>query len=229
MASPQPTLLQRMGGVSGLVYSSLPTIVFVVVNATLKLNAAVVVSITVAVAIAVLRKVRGESLQPAWSGLFGVVVGALVSYLTGSAKDYFVVGIWVSLVIGLAFGVSVLVRWPLVGVLWNMLNGNDSTWRTDPSSRRAYDFATLLMTLVFLARFIVQQQLYEQDATGWLAFARIAMGYPLTGVALLATVWAVRRSKRSLDQTLGSTSAPMSSSSSSANARSPRKSRSSSS
>ncbi|WP_280439799.1 DUF3159 domain-containing protein, partial [Nocardia cyriacigeorgica] len=29
--------------------------------------------------------------------------------------------------------------------------------------------------------------------TGWLAFARIAMGWPLTAVALTVTVWAVRR------------------------------------
>jgi len=42
----------------------------------------------------------------------------------------------------------------------------------------------------------VQNWLYDLDATGWLAFARIAMGYPLSGVALVVVVWAVRRADR---------------------------------
>jgi hypothetical protein len=56
-----------------------------------------------------------------------------------------------------------------------------------------YDVATLALVAVFAARFVVQNWLYGQDATGWLAFARIAMGYPLTAVALVVVVWAVRR------------------------------------
>jgi uncharacterized transporter YbjL len=52
--------------------------------------------------------------------------------------------------------------------------------------------ATLTWVLVFAARFVVQRWLYDEDQTGWLAFARLAMGYPLTAVALVVTVWAVR-------------------------------------
>ncbi len=47
--------------------------------------------------------------------------------------------------------------------------------------------------LIFFGRFVVQRWLYDQDQTGWLAFARIAMGYPLTALALIVTVWAVGR------------------------------------
>jgi hypothetical protein len=39
----------------------------------------------------------------------------------------------------------------------------------------------------------VQRWLYDADQTGWLAFAKIAMGYPLTAIALVITVWAVTR------------------------------------
>ena len=44
----------------------------------------------------------------------------------------------------------------------------------------------------------VQQWLYVSDATGWLAVARIAMGWPLTILAALVVVWAFRRSSTRL-------------------------------
>ena len=55
-----------------------------------------------------------------------------------------------------------------------------------------------MWALVFGARFVVQRWLYDEDSVGWLAFARLSMGYPLMAIALVATVWAVRRSDKRL-------------------------------
>ena len=77
------------------------------------------------------------------------------------------------------------------------------SWRADRKAVRAYSVATLTWVAVFAARFIVQRWLYDEDQTGWLAFARLAMGYPLTALALLVTVWAVRAAghrQRDLEQ-----------------------------
>ena len=57
----------------------------------------------------------------------------------------------------------------------------------------AYDLATALWALVFAARYLLQSQLYDHDQTGWLAVARISMGWPLTAVAVLGTILLVRR------------------------------------
>lgn len=99
-----------------------------------------------------------------------------------------------------AFTLSVLVRRPLIGVIWNLMrtSGPDPSWRADKVTLHAFDVATLVFVAVFAARFIVQQWLYDGGFTGWLAVARIAMGYPLLGVALLVTYWAVRRANRRL-------------------------------
>ena len=188
----QQTLLEQMGGISGLVYSSVPVLVFVLVNALFGLMPAIWGSVGVAVAITVLRVVRKEGLQPAVSGFFGVAVAAFIAYRTGSAKGFFLFGIWASLIYGSVFLVSILVRWPLVGVIWAFLNGHGMRWRADRKAIRVYSVATLTWVAVFAARFIVQRWLYDEDQTGWLAFARLAMGYPLTALALLVTVWAVR-------------------------------------
>ncbi len=61
---------------------------------------------------------------------------------------------------------------------------------------RGFDIATLAFVVLFAARFVVQQWLYDGGHTGWLAVARIGMGYPLLAVALLVVFWAVRRANR---------------------------------
>ncbi len=195
---PEPTLLERVGGVSGLVLASVPTFAYVIANAIAGLDAAVVVAVTVSAGLIVFRLVRKQPLQPAVSGLLGVVIAALIAYYTGSAENYFLPGIWISLAMAAAFGVSVLARRPLVGVIWNLLrsSGPDPQWRDDKKALRGFDVATLAFVALFAARFVVQQWLYDGGHTGWLAFARIGMGYPLLGVALLVVFWAVRRANR---------------------------------
>ncbi|WP_415975178.1 DUF3159 domain-containing protein [Rhodococcus sp. 077-4] len=194
-----PTVLEQLGGLSGLVYSTLPVVVFVPVNSYANLAIALWSALGVAAAVLVWRLVRRSPIQPAISGFFGVGICAFIAYRTGDAKGYFLFGIYTSLVYGAAFVLSVLARWPLVGVIWGYLNGKGSSWRRDRSAVRYYDVATIAWASVFGARYIVQSQLYDTDQTGWLAVARIGMGWPLTGVALLVTLWAVRSADRALD------------------------------
>ncbi|HET9140010.1 DUF3159 domain-containing protein [Actinophytocola sp.] len=192
-ADKRTTLLQEMGGISGLIYSSVPVLVFVLVNSIFSLQPAIWAAVGSALLITVVRVVRKQPLQPAISGFFGVAIAAFIAYRTGSAKGFFLFGIWASLVYGALFTLSVLVRWPLIGVIWGLLNGHGQKWRQNRRAMIAYDLATVSWALVFAARFVVQRWLYEEDLTGWLAFARIAMGYPLTALALLVTIWAARR------------------------------------
>ena len=145
------------------------------------------------------RLVRREPLQPAVSGILGVAFCAFIAYQTGEARGFFLYGIWYSLVAGLALVVSVVVRRPLVGVLWSVLNGSGYGWRNDRHVRFGFDVATLVWAVFFLARFGVQRWLYDMQEIGWLGVARLAMGLPLTAVAALVTIWAIRRDKRSTE------------------------------
>lgn len=197
----EQTLLEQMGGVSGLAYSAVPIVVFVVVNSFTSMVPAIWTAVGVSLLIAVARIVRKEPLQPAVSGVIGVAVCSFIAYRTGDAKGFFLLGIWTSLVYGGAFLLSMIVRWPLVGVAWSALNGHGFGWRHSRKAMLGYDVATLAWTVVFAAKYIVQQWLYAADETGWLAVARIVMGYPLTAVALLVTVWAIRRAAKVAEET----------------------------
>ena len=191
---PLPTMLEQMGGLSGLIYSSVPVLIFVgVYLPTHSLSASIWASIGSAVLILIWRLIRREKIQPAISGIIGVAVAAFIAYRTGSARGYFAFGIWTSLAYGGVFLVSMIVRWPLAGVVWSALNSKGMAWRKDPRCRRFYDVATVVWVVVFGARFVVQGWLYQLNDVGWLGVARIAMGWPLTGIAALVTIWAVRK------------------------------------
>ena len=193
-------LLQQMGGVSGLIYSSLPILVFVPVSSLAGLMPAIFAALGVATLILIWRLIRKESLQPAFSGFFAVGVSALIAYLVGESKGYFLLGIWSSLLYAAVFGISVLIRRPVVGYVWGWVNQHDRGWRKVRKAVFAFDVATVVWVVVFGARFVVQNHLYDADQTGLLGVARIAMGWPLTGVAALVTYLAIRTAQRALHE-----------------------------
>ena len=193
-------VLEQMGGISGLIYSSLPIVVFVPVSSAFGLMPAIGAALAVATLILAWRLLRRDTLQPALSGFIGVGVSALIAYLVGASKGYFLLGIWMSLFWAVVFTVSVVIRRPVVGYIWGWVNTHDRRWRGVRRAVLAFDVATLVWVAVFSARFVVQHHLYDADQTGWLGVARIAMGWPLTAVAALVTYLAIRAAQRAVHE-----------------------------
>ena len=206
--APQPALKEQMrqqmltglGGWSGMVITAVPTVVFVVVNAVASLRAAVIAAIGVSVLLSIYRLVRRQSVQQAATGLFGVLLAALIAARTGQARGFFLVGIGASLLYGGACLISLLVRRPLIGVIWEYLDPTppdaEVPWHRRGALFAAYLWATVAATAVFAARAAVQLTLFARSDTGLLAVARIAMGYPLTVAAGAFAFWIVRRARR---------------------------------
>ncbi len=198
--NPKP-LLAQLGGVSGIVYSSLPVLVFALTSSLLHLGvvAAAATAVTVALLVLLWRLIRRDSVQPAVSGFFGVAVCALFALVAGESRGYFLLGIWTSLFWAVVFSLSVLIRRPAVGYLWSWATKAENRWRKVRRARFAFDLATLGWVVVFASRFVVQRLLYEAHQTGWLGVARLAMGWPLAGVAALATYLAVKAARRAIE------------------------------
>ncbi len=198
-------LLAQVGGVGGLIYSSLPVVTFVLVSSLSGLLPAIASALGVATLVLLWRLIRRESMQPAVSGFAGIAVCALIAYLVGQSKGYFLLGIWMSLLWAVVFALSVLIRRPVVGYAWSWAGGRDRGWRDVPRAVYAFDIASLCWTLVFAARFVVQRLLYLANQTGWLGVARIGMGWPLTLLAALATYVAIKAAQRAVSAAEGAT------------------------
>ncbi|NLD84412.1 MAG: DUF3159 domain-containing protein [Actinomycetales bacterium] len=190
---PDASLIDQMGGIRGLVFSSIPILAFVPVNQIWGLQVAIWSALGVAVAMLVYSLVRRENPQPAISGFVGVAICVFIAWRTGSAKGYFLYGILTQAAYAAAFAVSAVVRWPLVGVIWGFLDGKGMSWRRNPAARRWYAVATSVWAGLFAIRAVLQYVLYLNDEVTWLGAARIGMGWPLALAAFVVTVWAVRR------------------------------------
>ena len=205
--TPADRMMEQLGGVAGIIYSSVPVLVFVGTSRLMGLAAAAGAALGVATLILLWRLLRRDSVQPAVSGLIGVAVCVLIAYLLGESKGYFLLGIWTSLLWAAVFTVSIVIRRPVVGYIWSWLHGHDRAWRTVRRAVYAFDIATLTWVVVFAARFVVQRVLYDTNHEGWLVVARIAMGWPLAAVAALATFLAIKAAQRALEPA-GVTAAP---------------------
>ncbi|HYN97474.1 MAG TPA: DUF3159 domain-containing protein [Pilimelia sp.] len=189
---------EQLGGWRGLLESSVPVLVFVVANIAFELRPAIVASVGVAVAIAVLRLTQRRSVRHAINGLVGVGIGAVLALRSGEGRDFYLPGILYGIGYGIVLLASAAIRQPLVGWIWSVLvAGGKSDWRRDPRLVRLFTWLTVLWGVVWLAKVGAQAALYLADMETALGVARLVLGYPPYLLLLAITIWAVRRVTRS--------------------------------
>lgn len=191
---------QQLGGVRGMVESSIPVVIFVLVNVIWSLTPAVIASVTGAVGIAVYRLSRKEPIRHALNGLFGIAIGALIAYRTGEPQDFYLPGIVLSLAYGLAMIASVIWRRPLVGWLWSLVVDLGSTrWRENEGLRRTFGWLTLVWAATYLVKVAINCAVYfsgsltSDEKSSILGIMRIVLGFPPYALLLALTIWSVRR------------------------------------
>lgn len=181
-------LLERaIGGWRGIIDSGLPTIVFVTAYVVTgqHLGQSLTAAVISGILIAVWRAVRRESLTQIGAGFAGLLVSAAFAKYTGNAGDFYLPGLLTNLAYGTVFLVSILVRWPLLGVVLGFLTGQGTAWRSHPLQRRALAAASWIWVALFLGRLLVQVPLYLADAVTALGIVKVVMGWPL----FLAAAW----------------------------------------
>jgi Protein of unknown function (DUF3159) len=183
---PADAIRRALGGPLGVAESVLPPTAFVA-TATASgqdTQLAAIVAVVLAALLALARVVRRQTPRYALSGLAGVVLAAYVVSRTGRAEDFFLPGLLLNVAYAAAYAISILVRWPLLGVIVAALSGGGTRWRHDRRRLRAYSRASWIWVGLFLARVAVQLPLYLSGALVALGAARIAMGLPLFAVGI---------------------------------------------
>jgi endonuclease/exonuclease/phosphatase (EEP) superfamily protein YafD len=98
---------------------------------------------------------------------------------------------------------SILLRWPLVGLVVGSVSEDPTGWRSDPQVVRLCSRLTWLLVLPCLLRLLVQAPLYlagrvAGDADPFvtaLGVAKVAMGWPLQVAALAGMLWVLARNR----------------------------------
>ena len=192
----RPTLSKLLETWGGFLDAGLPSLVFVCVFtfAGRRLGPALVVAVGAALVLAVIRLARHDRLGSVVAGLFGMVLSALIAYRSGQARNVYLLGLVTNASFLVLYGLSVVVRWPVLGLLVGLIRQEVREWREDADLLRGFSRATLLWTAMFLVRLCVQVPLYLTDHVGALGTLRVILGWPLTLLVLVGTFVLLRQS-----------------------------------
>jgi hypothetical protein len=179
-----------IGGPRGAIESMLPPVVFVVVylSTDSNLTAAVVTSLVIGLVLAALRLARGERPVRVTGALLVVVLAAMVAFYTGSAVAYFWPLVLANIASALAFALSILIKWPLLGVIVGPITGTGMRWRKDPDLLRAYSRASWIWVLLNVVRAAIQIPLIQGEDLWALAAVRPLFYLMVIGVVLWSWV-----------------------------------------
>ncbi|GAB2587820.1 DUF3159 domain-containing protein [Kribbella endophytica] len=177
---------QALGGWGALLDIGLPWIAFLIVYGVTDhdLKLALIVAIACGAAVAVLRLVRKQPLRNVLGGFVGVLISAWVANRSGNAEDVYLPGLLTNVGYGLLYLITVLIRWPLFGLLYGLITQTGTAWRRDPAMLRGFSRATWVFVALFAIRLIVQVPLYLAGSLNALGIAKVGLGLPFYALAL---------------------------------------------
>ncbi|MEU4534076.1 DUF3159 domain-containing protein [Streptosporangium sp. NPDC023825] len=192
-------LAKAFGGVRGVVEAAVPTIAFTGMwITTSNLKQSLIVSISAAVLLLVVRLVQRSTPQFVVNSLIGIGIGAFFASRTGEAKDVFLPGILYNAGYSVVMLLSIVTRWPVVGFLIGSVTGDPTAWRADPAVVKLCTRLTWLLMIPCVVRVAAQLPVFligGNDAVAELGILKIAMGWPLQVAALAAMVWLLARGR----------------------------------
>ncbi|MBJ7332564.1 MAG: DUF3159 domain-containing protein [Solirubrobacteraceae bacterium] len=185
-AGPGQALHEAIGGPLGIAESSAPAVVFVIAYSVAGLEAtnSAIIAAVVGAVFALARIVRRETVQFALAGIAGLALSAFVVSRTGNAEDFFLPGLLLNAGYAIAYFVSIIVRWPLIGLIVETATGAGTEWRDDPAKVSRYQRASWIWVALFSVRLAVQLPLYFAGLTFALGITKTAMGVPLFAIGI---------------------------------------------
>jgi hypothetical protein len=194
------SLLDAIGGPLGIAESIVPAFSFSVVFAVTKSAvASVSVASALAVAFILIRIFRKQPITQAITGALAIALAAFLALRDGgTAQDYFIPGFITNAAYGSVLLLSVLIRFPIMGFVAQLLF-NIENWRKNRVVYRRARLVTLVWVGFFALRLVVQLPLYYSGQVELLAASKVVLGAPAYA-GLLALTWVLLKRLNSLEK-----------------------------
>jgi len=187
------SLAKLLGGRRAAIDATIGPLVFGIAFAATHRSVtwAAAAAVIVSVLISAWRISQGDKPRAVIIGLLGVVVAAYIAVSTGHAEDFYLVRIWSNVASGVAWAVSILIRWPLLGVIVGTLLGQKGKWRHDPVLFKAYSRASWVWVFQYVIRVAVLIPLYLAGMVEALSVASSVVAWPLVAACVAVSGWAL--------------------------------------
>jgi len=211
-AAVRQQLSRALGGRRGMAEAAAPTITFTVTYVSTKdLQLAIGLSLAIALLLLGIRLVQRSSVQYVVNALVGIGVGCFFVWLGGrnggdesqQALAYFVPGLIYNAIYATLMILSILVRWPAVGLMVGAVSDDPLAWHKDKQVVKLCSHLTWVLVIPCALRVAVQAPIYlggrtADDADPYitaLGISKVAMGWPLQLAALGMMVWLLTRDR----------------------------------
>ncbi|MEU5694722.1 DUF3159 domain-containing protein [Actinosynnema sp. NPDC020468] len=196
MTDTRESLGQLLGGRGGAVDASLPPLAFALgwLLAGQSVEWGALAAVACGLVIAVIRVVRGDKPRAVVVSVALIVLAAYVALRTGRAEDFFLLQVFVNAASALVWTASIVVRWPLLGVVVGLLTGQKFRWRRDPDLMRAYRVASWPWVGQYVVRVLVFGALWATGQVVALAVTRVVLTWPLQVLCIAVSWYLLRRS-----------------------------------
>lgn len=175
----------------------LPPLVFVIANNLFGLSWGIFAAATTAVILGVLRYLKGESVKYAAGGLLGVLVASAFAYFAGNAANYFLPRIITSGFLFITAVMTLLLGRPMAAIASHLSRGWEMAWFLRKDVKPAYVEVTLVWSVLFLIRMVLQLRLYLGGDLLRQAWMNTLLGAPATlTVLILSYVYGIWRLKK---------------------------------
>ncbi|MDV6014430.1 DUF3159 domain-containing protein [Haloechinothrix sp. LS1_15] len=190
------SLAALLGGRKGALDASLPPLAFVlgwVVTGQSIIWGALAALVT-SVITGLTRLYRKEKVSAVVVSLAAVVAASAIALYTGRAEDFFLLQLFANLASALIWAASILIRWPMLGVVLGAVLGQRTRWRRDPALLRAYSLASWVWVLgQYTLRVMVFGALWASGQVVALGIARTVLTWPLVAACIAVSGWVLHR------------------------------------
>jgi len=175
----------------------LPPVAFVLINLLFGIWPAIGGAVGLSLLFTTFRLIRGASPRYALGGLGAVSLAAMLAVVLSRGEGYFLPGMASGAATSLVCLITAMLRRPLVAWTSHIARRWPLDWYWHPKVRPAYSEVTLLWSLFFARRLLLQLLLFQRGATLALSTANLLLGWPSLTLLLAASylygLWRLRR------------------------------------
>lgn len=178
------SLLNSLGGWWGIVESTIPPTAFLVVySVTLNVIWAVVIAGSLSIVSLAKQIITRKALTQAIAGAALIALSAWLA-LRGQPRDYYITGFFTNGIYGSVLLISIIARWPVIGLLVGFFKGWGVRWRQDRALLTRFDLVTSLWVGLFATRLVIELPMYFANNLQLLGITKLILSEPAYAIVL---------------------------------------------